>query len=117
MLIGDITLFLLIINGGYEYAPNSFLFSMTNIYNSVPVIFKCKDDRTALVFALNGPIFGKGNDLGIYENFIEKGGWTNFPETYEDSLGKGKSVFTGDCNIMNDKFKVKEIEVYEVIDK
>jgi hypothetical protein len=102
--------------GGYEYAPDSFLFSITNIFNTNPLKFKCKEGRNALVFGFNGPIFGKGNDLGIYHDYISKGGWTNFPETYDDTLGKGRSIFTGEFNNKKSNFTIKEIEVYKIID-
>ena len=36
---------------------------------------------------------------------------TSFPYTYKDTLGKGKSIFTGDFNNKTDYFKIKEIEV------
>ena len=52
------------------------------------------------------------NDLGLYEDFLNNGGWSNFPYTYKDSLGKGKSIFTGDNN--NNRIKIKEIEVFKI---
>ena len=57
--------------------------------------------------------FGNGNDLGIYADILNKGGWANFScYTYIDSLGKGYSIFTGNSN--NITFKVKEIEVFKL---
>jgi len=45
---------------------------------------------------------------------INKGGWSYFPNTYPDVLGKGKSIFTGDSNNDNCKFKIKEIEIFKI---
>ena len=97
----------------YQNAPNSFLFSLSNSHNSEPIKFPCIDDNKALFYRSDfGPLFGMdGNDLGLYKDFIKEGGFScTFPNTYSDTLGKGKSVFTGDSN--NYAFKIKEIEVF-----
>ena len=39
---------------------------------------------------------------------------SNFPDAYEDSIGKGNSIFSGDTNNNNKDFKVKEIEVFKL---
>ena len=63
-----------------------------------------------------GPIFGGGCDLGIYPDFIKYGGWSCFPYTYQDIIGKGKSIFTGDLNNNNNNnFKIKEIEIFKIL--
>ncbi len=61
-----------------------------------------------------GPSFGYGCEIYIYEDFINKDSYSNFPYAYQDVLNKGKSIFTGDLNNNNYKFKVKEIEVFKV---
>ena len=58
-------------------------------------------------------MFGSGNDLGICQNYFKDGGWSNFPYTYQDIIGKGKSIFTGDNN--SNKFKIKEIEIFKLL--
>ena len=95
---------------------NSFLFSLTNMYNSEPIKFPIKNPDEALYYRNDfGPLFGKfGNDLGLRKDFINEGGFcSNFNGTYSDSLGKGNMVFIGDTNSHN--FKLKEIEVYKII--
>ena len=104
-------------NQQYQNAPNSFLFSLTNIHNSEPVKFPYINNGKALYYNPNfGPLFGEyGNDLGLYEDFLKRGGFScTFPKTYSDTLGEGKSVFTGDSNNNNYCFKIKEIEVFKV---
>ena len=94
-------------------APDSFLFTLTNNYNIEPTKFVSKNDQREVYHRSDyGPIFGGGRDLGIYPDISEKGGWSNFPNTYPDILGKGKSIFTGDIN--KSIFKIKEIEVFKL---
>jgi len=97
----------------YVSAPKSFLFTLTNIYNTEPMKFQSKNDECEIYYNSDrGPSFGNGPDLAIEKNFEETGGYSHFPKTYIDILGKGNSVFTG--NINNDEFKVKEIEVFKL---
>ena len=61
----------------------------------------------------SGPCFGKNFDIGndnFSNNFI-----SNFPSSYMDTLGKGRSIFTGDLNNNNKSFKVQKIEIYKII--
>ena len=79
----------------YGSAPGSFLFTLTNIHNSEPKKFPSKNDGKEIYYSSNnGPLFGAGHDIGIYDYIANRGGWTNFPHTYEDTLGKGRTVFT-----------------------
>ena len=97
----------------YHSAPESFLFTLTNIHNSQPTKFPSKNDKYEIKNYFGyGPAFGGGHDLGINGDISKDGGWSNFPYTYKDILGKGKSVFTNDSN--NNKFKVNEIEVFKI---
>jgi hypothetical protein len=43
-----------------------------------------------------GPTFGGGNDLYITSD--GKSSWTNFPNSYTDTLGRGDATFTGALN-------------------
>ena len=98
-------------------APYSFLFSLTNIYNTNPANFPSKQNGYEIRNYSNcGPAFGSGTDLGIQEdiNKICGKGWSWFPSTFKDTLGKGKSVFTGDLDKNNCIFEVKELEVFKV---
>ena len=99
----------------YHNAPDSFLFTLTNIYNINPTKFPSKNDQYDIYHNSNhGPVFGSGNDLFIYNNFLKCGGLTYFPSTYEDNLGKGKSIFTGKDNNNDYDFKIKEIEIFKI---
>ena len=42
-------------------------------------------------------------------------GWSNFPYTYQDILGKGRCIFTGKDNINDNAFKIKEIEIFKLV--
>ena len=98
-------------NSTYYSAPESFLFTLTNIYNTEPTKFISKNDQKEIRhFSSYGPVFGSGNDLGICADIQNKGGWSNFSNyTYKDTIGKGRSIFTGDFNNSSPYFKVKEI--------
>ena len=105
-------------NSQYKKAPKSFLFSFSNIHNSEAVKFPCVNDNKALYYNPDfGPLFGEyGNDLGLYKDFLKEGGFScSFPNTYSDTLGKGRSVFTGDSNNSSNRFQIKEIEVFKVM--
>ena len=97
-------------------APDSFLFTLTNIFNIEPTKFPSKNDQKEIRCYNNlGPLFGNGTDLGIYPDFLNDGGWTHFGDTFPDILGKGRSIFTGDFNKDINTFKIKEIEVFQII--
>ena len=96
-------------------APESFLFTLINIYNTEPKKFQSKNDNNEILYNTDrGPSFGNGTDLGIIKNFQNDGGYSYFPNTYIDILGKGKSIFTGNKDNNIYKFKVKEIEVFKL---
>ena len=101
--------------GEYVNAPGSFLFTLTNIYNTEPIKFESKKDKYEILYNTErGPSFGHGTDLGINKNFKNAGGYSHFPNTYIDILGKGKSIFTGNKDNDIVTFKVKEIEVFKL---
>ena len=98
-------------NGGYKSAPDSFLFTLTNIHGTEPTKFPNSNTSCSIYDASDrGPTFGNGHDIRIYKN----GSYANFPNAYQDILGKGKSIFTGDLNNSNTSFKLKEIEVFKI---
>ena len=102
-------------DGSYHSSPNSFLFTLTNIYSINPTKFPSKNNQKEVYHRNDyGPIFG-GGDLGMYPDILNKGGWSSFPNTYKDILGKGKSIFTGKDNNNGSEFKIKEIEVFKFI--
>jgi len=52
-------------------------------------------------------------DLRLYDDFFNKKSFSSFPDTYQDNIGKGNSIFTGETNKNNSNFKVKELEVFK----
>ena len=103
--------------GCWKQAPNSFLFTLTNIYGTNPTKFQLKnnnDSHAIYDHSSYGPIFGQSHDLWVTNDFFNNGIHSSFPYTYEDSIGKGKSIFTGDTNNNTTNFKVKEIEVFKL---
>ena len=96
-------------------APGSFIFTLTNIYNTVPTQFLGVSNQKHVRHNPNySPCFGGGTDIGINTNYSNSGGWSWFPDTYQDVLGKGKSIFTGNTNINESGIKIKDIEVFRV---
>jgi len=101
--------------GSYYNASESFIFTLSNIYNTEPTKFPSKNDQEEVYHHSGyGPRFGGGCDLGVYGDILNKGGWSRFPHSYLDILGKGKSIFAGDSNNNNIDFKIKEIEVFKI---
>ena len=99
--------------GDYKDAPDCFLFTLANIYNTEPLKFpSLKNGNNVYHGESYGPYFGYAKDIGIYSNFKDNCR-SDFPISYQDILGKGFSIFTGD--IKNNYFKLKEIEVFKII--
>ena len=108
--------------GGYAYidwqngdkdtwksAPDSFIFTLTNMYNISPTKFPNSDTRYSICHNSNyGPTFGSGADIITF-----CANYTKFPSSYKDVLGKGYSIFKGDND--NYYFNLKEIEVFKLI--
>ena len=62
--------------------------------------FPNSDSRYSIYdYSAYGPSFGGGNDICIYKG----SSYSSFPSSYQDILGKGKSIFTGDLNNSNEK--------------
>ena len=99
-------------NGNYHSAPDSFLFTLTNIYNTSPIKFPNSDINNSIYDeGRYGPIFGKGYD--IFFGFSSYQHISYFPKSYEDILGKGYSIFTGDTN--SNYINLREFEVFKLI--
>ena len=106
-------------NGGDKTSNDCFLFTLTNIYNTEPTKFKYIKRRSVYHGANHGPVFGGASDLyfgGNSGNFnLQNSNGSGFPYSYEDTLGKGRTIFTGDFNNNNEYIKIKEIEVFRLI--
>ena len=99
--------------GGYQNASNSFIFSLTNIYNLEPIKFPSVNLGTEICDSSSyGPCFGNGKDIGI---FVNGNNYSGFPKDYQDTSGKGKSIFTGYFNNNIKDLKIKEIEVFQLL--
>ena len=93
----------------YRSAPDSFIFTLTNMYNISPTKFPNSNTNYSIYDnSSNGPAFGGGQDIRIGFNST----YTNFPHSYKDVLGKGYSIFKGDND--NKDFNLKEIEVFKL---
>ena len=101
--------------GGSKTSNDCFLFTLSNIYNTEPTKFSYVKSQSIYDSSDYGPVFGAGNDLYFPSNFIgDNSNFSRFPYSYQDTLGKGKSIFTGDSNNNNQYFKLKEIEVFKI---
>ena len=105
----------------YLTAPNSFLFTLSNMYNIEPTKFPLKNnnDGNAIYDGDYILFFGAGHDLYIPNNCLNRVSYSKFPYTYQDTLGKGKSIFSGNMNNNDNnkysEFKIKEVEIFKVI--
>ena len=105
--------------GGDKIADDCFLFTLSNIYNTEPTKFSYIKGRSVCHGLTKSPVFGWGSDLYFGEfndsDYTRKNNnGSLFPYSYQDTLGKGKTIFTGDSNNNNQYIKLKEIEVYQV---
>ena len=103
--------------GQWQNAPEAFIFTLTNIYNIEPTKFNRANDQYGIYFDSNyGPWFGSDSNIGFYGDYSKNNCYSNFGkyESYKDSLGKGKSIFTGDINNNNIYYKINEIEAFKL---
>ena len=90
----------------------SFIFTLTNIYDIEPTKFPNKDINKSVRHNCNeGPCFGGGADIAVFSDFKKQNFGTAFPRTYQDILGKGNSIFTGEINT---SFPLEEIEIFKL---
>ena len=98
--------------GGYQNENRCFIFTLTNIYNIQPTKFVSKNNGSEVFFGIGyGPCFydtWNENDLKNQSNAY-------FGSHYQDSTGKGNSMFTGNTNNNERKIFMDEIEVFKII--
>ena len=102
---------------GNKNAPKSFLFTLSNMYNTQPTKFPSQNDGKEVYHEKNyGPIFGtSGLDFYIQSDFTKQNtAYSDFPKSFQDVLGKGKAIFTS--NEKSNYFNIKEIEVFKIIE-
>ena len=103
-------------DNNYHTANGSFLFTLTNIYNTAPTKFPNTKNYDYAVYhgSDRGPAFGGNHDLGIFDNYLNnKNSYASLGYSYLDIIGKGNSVFSGVVNSNN--FKLKELEVFKLL--
>ena len=99
-------------NGGGKPAPDTFIFTLSNIYNIPPTKFNLKIDKNGVYHDPNeGPVFGN-NAIYIDKDFKGKSNISYFPDNFEDNTKKGNSIFTG--KEKNSNLLIKEIEVFKL---
>ena len=98
--------------------PEAFIFTLTNIYNIEPTRFIRGNDEYGIFFNSNyGPWFGNSSSIGFISDYSKS---NNCPcyfgvyTSYQDSLEKGRSIFTGDLNKNNVNYKINEIEAFKL---
>ena len=102
-------------SGSYFSAPGSFIFTLTNIYNTKPTKFNNKNDGKEVCHNKDyGPLFGYECDIRISSDFVNGDNYSTFPSSYIDTLGKGKSIFTGNTDNNKQKIKFIEVEVFKL---
>jgi len=100
--------------GNYSNNPASFIFTLTNSYDIGPTKFKNINSYSVYNHPLHGATFGNGHDIYIPPDFSKSNAYANFGNGYQDIIGKGFSIFTGELNNNNYSFKIKEIEVFKL---
>ncbi|KAF2068530.1 hypothetical protein CYY_010144 [Polysphondylium violaceum] len=86
-----------------------FIFTLVNKHGIKPTKYSPGTKNTNYVGCSKnaGPIFGNGHDIGVN---IKKGiSYQNFPSTYIDTTGKGRSTLNPTI-----EFIIKTIEIYNV---
>ena len=100
---------------GWKKSEDNFIFTLTNIFSTIPTKFPVKEFIHSTYNNLQyGPDFGF-TDILVYSDYNSFICETDFPSSYTDTLGKGKSVFTGDINNKNNIIKIKEFEVFKLL--
>ena len=101
----------------YKSSNESFLFTLSNIYNIGPTKFPNTDSNYSVChYQKRGPTFGGGHNLSILENYLNNNNsYSDLGHSYQDVTKKGRPIFTGDANnINNNKINIKELEIFKL---
>ncbi len=90
--------------GNYTNAAGCFLFLVENPHNDAPTCFDCTNSAM-YCHPNNGPTFGAGHDIAIFPGEGAQS-YTNFPNSYADTLGRGNATFTGARNFTPEDYEV-----------
>jgi hypothetical protein len=97
----------------YKEDPTAFIFTLSNPHSLPPTKYTQLEQQKANAIWCHSSyiVFGGGFDIGVSDNSNQNNSsYTNFPNTYIDSTGKGNNTFTGVRN-----FTTRDIEVYSVV--
>jgi hypothetical protein len=95
--------------GGYQNPDTCFIFTLTNIYDIQPTKFESRKIGNAVYFDSGyGPCFW---DIWICNDFVNNSE-AYFGGQFQDTTGKGNSMFTG--NTDNIKIILNEVEVFKL---
>jgi len=98
-------------SGGYQNGNRCFIFTLINIYDIEPTKFPSKNNGNELYFESNrGPCF---YDTWVNKDFINDT-HSNLGYNFQDTLGKGHSLFTGNKDNGKNKIILNEVEVFEL---
>ena len=98
--------------GGYQNENRCFIFTLTNIYNIPPTKFDNTNNGNQVYFDKgNGPCF---YDTWNYEDLRNRSE-AYFGSYYQDTTGKGNSMFTGKSNDQGRNIPINEVEVFKII--
>jgi len=95
-------------NAGYQTGPGSWIFTLHNPHGKPPTVFHWKQHYGPYDQVTYGPTFGGGHDIHLTNN-NGSGSYSNFPHSYNDTLGHGNNTFTGSRN-----WTLNEVEVFLV---
>jgi len=102
-------------NTGFYDANTSFLFTLTNIHNSEPLKFPNIKSSSIGHYSGYCARFGQEDDLYLVSDYLNNNkSYSKLGNYYQDILGKGNSVFTGDPNNNIINFRLKEMEVFKL---
>ena len=97
-------------DGKWQASSDFFIFTLINIHNTEPTKFPFKNSDKYGVFHHSSyePLFEGGHDINSTSDFLNNKIYTNFPCSYQDVLGKGRSIFNGNVNNTNEYFKLNK---------
>ena len=93
--------------GAYSNSAECFLFLVENPNGDAPTCFECATAARAIYcHAARGPCFGIGHDMGIHVDGDTARSYTNFSNTYTDTLGRGELTFSGAHDFTPEDYEV-----------
>ena len=104
-------------DNNYHSANDSFIFTLTNIHGTAPTKYPNTNSNYSVYHSPNHfPTFGASHhDIYISNDYLNNNNSNSYiGHSYQDVLGKGCSIFTGDANNNNHHFKLKELEVFKL---